>query len=264
MDEALAQLGFFERLAFRVMRWASEARVGQIWQHFVLVPFVSMFVSRRLVVSGLERVPADAQARILLVANHRTFFDQFILGYILFKRGLRQRLHFPVRANFFYENPLGLLICLAMSGGSMFPPFFRKAKKKGVNKLSLQTLVEMLQRPAQMVGFHPEGTRNKTDDPYQLLPAQPGVGELALKARPIVIPAFITGLTNSVFAELFANLRGQRTIVAVFGAPIDLSAFPETARLTHHKQCADLFTAKIAALAEEEKALRSSLTRGAA
>jgi 1-acyl-sn-glycerol-3-phosphate acyltransferase len=259
MDEAFAQLGRFERFAFRLMRWASEARICQLWQHRVLVPFVSLFVSRRLVVRGLERVPGDVQARLLLVSNHRTFFDQFILGYILWTHGLRQRLHFPVRANFFYENPLGLLVCLAMSGGSMFPPFFRAAAKKGFNKFSLQTLIEMLQRPAQMVGFHPEGTRNKTDDPYTLLPAQPGVGELALKARPVVVPAFITGLTNSAFAELRANWRGERKIVAVFGAPVDIAGFPEATRLTHSKKCADLFTEKIAALSAEEKELRMSL-----
>ncbi len=258
MDEAFAHLSWFERFAFRVMRFFSEARFPEFWQRHFLLNFVALFVSRRLVVSGLERVPRDPQARILLVSNHGSFFDQFILGYILWRRGgLKQRLNFPVRANFFYENPLGLLIILVASGGAMFPPFFRKARKKGFNRYSMQTLIEMLKRPARMVGFHPEGTRNKTGDPYTLGPAQPGVGELALKARPVVVPAFITGLSNSVWAELRANLRGERPVRAVFGAPIDLGAFPPETRLVHHKKCADLFNEKIAALAAEEKALRA-------
>src|SRR5205085_8281687 len=100
------------------------------------------------------------------------------------------------------------------------------------------------------------GTRNKTDDPYTLLPAQPGVGEVALKARPVVVPAFILGLTNDLWGELKADLRREGKVIAVFGEPIDLSAFPAETRLTHHKKCADLFNQRIAALGQEEKGLR--------
>jgi 1-acyl-sn-glycerol-3-phosphate acyltransferase len=259
MDEALATLSRFERFAFRVMRGLQESRLAWLWQRYFLIPFVSLFVARRLEVRGLERVPRDPQARILLVANHRTFFDLFVLGWILWQRGgLKQRLNFPVRATFFYESPLGLGICMAMSGGSMFPPFFRAAEKKAFNKQSLSVLIGLLQRPGQLVGFHPEGTRNKSGDPYALLPAQPGAGELALKSRPLVVPAFITGLSNSVAAELRQGLFGGRKVVAVFGEPIDVSQFPAETRLAHHKKCADLFNERILTLAEEEKAVRAA------
>lgn len=253
-DDGLATLSRFERFAFRTMRWLQTWPPAAVWQRFVLVPFVALFVSRRLEVRGLERVPRAPDASILLVANHRTFFDLFVLGFALWRRaGLKQRLNFPVRANFFYENPAGLLICMFLSGGSMFPPFFRSAGKKAFNKLSLGVLIEMLKRPGQLVGFHPEGKRNKSDDPYALLPAQPGAGELALKARPVVVPAFITGMSNDVWRELF----GRRKVVAIFGEPIDLAHFPAETRLAHHKQCADLFNQRILALAEEEQALRA-------
>jgi 1-acyl-sn-glycerol-3-phosphate acyltransferase len=107
------------------------------------------------------------------------------------------------------------------------------------------------------VGFHPEGTRNKGPDPYQLLPAQPGAGEVALKSRPlVVVPAFVTGLTNKLGHEIAANLRGRDPIVAVYGEPIDLSAFPAETRLAHHKKCADLFCERISALMEEERRVR--------
>jgi 1-acyl-sn-glycerol-3-phosphate acyltransferase len=109
-----------------------------------------------------------------------------------------------------------------------------------------------------MVGFHPEGTRNKTDDPYTLLPAQPGAGELALKARPAVVPAFILGLSNSPCAELKANFRRKRPVIAVFGEPIELPETTGETRLSHHKKCADLFNERIAALGAEERALRTS------
>ena len=258
--EALAP---FERLAFRVMRWANVgggARLGALWQRWILEPIFGLLILRRLVVRGLDRlesIPEDAS--ILLVANHRTFFDLFVLGWILVRRWKgRWRTSFPVRANFFYENPLGLLICLLLSGGSMFPPFFRKPRSKAFNRYSLSLVLDKLRRPRNLVGFHPEGTRNKGDDPYQLLPAQPGAGEVALKSRPlVVVPAFVTGLSNKLGHEIAANLRARNPIVALFGEPIDLSAFPAETRLAHHKKCADLFCARISALMAEERRIRA-------
>jgi 1-acyl-sn-glycerol-3-phosphate acyltransferase len=247
-------LSWFERFAFRTMRAWNRSAIGYFWQRRALIPFVGAIVSRRLVYTGLERVTAlPKDARILLVANHRTFFDQFVLGWILWKRGgMTQRLNFPVRANFFYQHPLGLFICMLMSGGTMFPPFFRAAEKKAFNRHSLGILIEKLKTPGQMIGFHPEGKRNKSDDPYTLLPAQPGAGELALKARPYVVPAFINGLSNSLWREVF----GKRRIVAVFGEPVELPEFEGETRLAHHKRTADMINERIAALFEEEKALR--------
>ena len=259
----LEVLGWFERIAFRVMRWANVgagASLGALWQRYVLEPLFVLLIFRRLVVRGLEHVEAiPRDVPVLLVANHRTFFDLFILGVILVRRWpKRWRPSFPVRANFFYENPAGLLICLLLSGGSMFPPFFRKTRSKAFNRFSLTIVLDKLRRPGNLIGFHPEGTRNKGTDPYQLLPAQPGAGEVALKARPVVVPAFINGLSNKLWREVIANVRGRNPIIAVFGEPIELSGFPAETRLAHHKRCSDLFCAHIAALMEEEKRIRAT------
>ncbi len=264
-----AVLGWFERYAFRLVRFFNQgtgARLGALWQQHMLEPFVLRFVSRRLQVHGLEQLQGlPAGAPILLVSNHRTFFDQFVIATLLQRApGQRRRCSFPVRANFFYENPVGLLICMVLSGGSMFPPFFRSAEKMPFNKFGLALLIDKLRGPGQLVGFHPEGKRNQGPDPYELLPAQPGAGELALKARPLVVPAFVSGLSNGVFAELKANLRGVRPVLVVFGAPVDLSAFPAETRLSHHKRCADLLALRIRELGQEEKALRNQLPPPAA
>ena len=252
----------FERLAFRVMRWANVgagAAIGARFQRWILEPIFGLLILRRLVVRGLDRlesIPYDAS--VLLVANHRTFFDLFVLGWVLVQTWKKRwRTSFPVRANFFYENPAGLLICLLLSGGSMFPPFFRKPRSKAFNRYSLSLVVDRLRRKGSLVGFHPEGTRNKGGNPYELLPAQPGAGEVALKSRPVVVPAFVTGLSNGLLHEIRANLRAREPIIAVFGDPIDLSAFPGETRLTHHKKCADLFCSRISALMDEEKRIRS-------
>jgi len=263
-EPAFSTLGFWERSAFRVMRFLNQgggSKVAWFWQRWVITPLVGTIVTRRLRIHGLERLDRIPKgASILLVANHRTFFDLFILGWILIRHPrLTRRVNFPVRSNFFYEGLPGLLMGAVFTGGTMFPPFFRSGTKKGMNRVSLGILLEKLRAPGQMVGFHPEGTRNKTDDPYTLLPAQPGAGELALKARPVVVPAFILGLTNSPWAELRANLRKERPVIAVFGEPIELPQIPEDqTRLSQHKRCADLFNARIAALGAEERSLRTA------
>ena len=259
-------LNWFERVAFRTMRFVNQgggSRIAWLWQRFVCTPVVGQLVTRRLRIHGREHLDAlPRDVPILLVANHRTFFDLFILGWIFMREEkLRRRVSFPVRSNFFYENPLGLLLGIFGTGGSMFPPFFRSAEKKAMNRVSLEILLEKLRTNGQMIGFHPEGTRNKTADPYTLLPAQPGAGELALKARPLVVPAFILGMTNSVWTELKANLRGERTVTAVFGAPIELPETPDETRLSHSKRCADLFRERISALGEQVRALRGDALR---
>ena len=260
----LSVLRPFERFAFRVMRSLNSGASSWpawIWQRWVLIPLVGLFVRRRVRVHGLERLRGlPPGAPLLLVSNHRSFFDQFVLCAELMRvPELRRHLSFPVRANFFYESPLGLLMCMVLSGGTMFPPFFRSAEKMSFNKAALALLIEKLKRQGQLVGFHPEGKRNQGDDPYTLLPAQPGVGELALKARPVVVPAFIHGLSNDAGAELRANLKRERPVIAVFGAPVDLSDFPAETRLTHHKRCADRLNERIAALGAEERTLRAEL-----
>lgn len=261
-DPAFAQLSRIERIAFRVMRFLNQGKgsgVAWLWQRWVVTPMVGWLVRRRLHVHGLERLQdVPDQAPLLLVANHRTFFDLFILGWILITHPrLGRRVSFPVRSNFFYESVAGLLVGAVFTGGSMFPPFFRSAEKKAMNRISLAILLEKLRTPGQMVGFHPEGTRNKTDDPYRLLPAQPGAGELALKARPVVVPAFILGMSNSLWAEVKANFRRERTVIAVFGEPVRLPELAGETRLSHHKKFADQINERIAHLGAEERALRS-------
>src|SRR5260370_12105278 len=91
----------FERFAFRAMRFFNEgagAGLGRFWQRFFITPMVGIFVSRRIVVRGLERLaPLPRRAPLLLVADHRTFFYLLILALapLRYPR-LRTRCSFPV------------------------------------------------------------------------------------------------------------------------------------------------------------------------
>jgi 1-acyl-sn-glycerol-3-phosphate acyltransferase len=128
-------------------------------------------------------------------------------------------------------------------------------------------MVDIVRKPGNVLGMHPEGTRNKGPDPYTFLPAQPGVGKLALVARPVAIPAFIHGLGNSAVDDIRANFtreaRSARAVILVFGAPIDYADLrAEKPRPTLYKKCADRFMAEVGKLAVRERALRADLAAG--
>ncbi len=70
-----------------------------------------------------------------------------------------------------------------MSGMRMFPPVLRGEsirRRATFNEYSIQRTIEELQIPGTVMGLHPEGTRNKDDDPYKLLRAR---GRRAHRAR---------------------------------------------------------------------------------
>src|SRR5665647_3600034 len=112
------------------------------------VQFVVRHVSARWVractrnlvtLHGMEHVRTLAPPRgVILVSNHRSFFDMYVTSAFLYAhtRFLR-RLHFPVRSTFFYDSPLGVLVNLVISGGAMWPPVFRDARRITLNPVGL-------------------------------------------------------------------------------------------------------------------------------
>jgi 1-acyl-sn-glycerol-3-phosphate acyltransferase len=76
-----------------------------------------------------------------------------------------------------------------------------------------------------VIGFHPEGTRNKNNDPYSYLRPQPGIGKLIKEANPQVVPVFIAGLGNDLPKQVLGNWFGGDQIRVHFGAQLDMSEF---------------------------------------
>ena len=96
---------------------------------------------------------------------------------------------------------------MIMGGFAMFPPIFRDATKKTFNQFAMARLVEELKHKEAIVGFHPEGRRNKGNNPYAFLPPKPGIGQVILGCeQSIAIPIFITGVSNKVVSELWKNI----------------------------------------------------------
>lgn len=212
-------------------------------------------------VHGRERLGTlDPNKSYVVVSNHRSFFDMYVIAAYLVKRGLPHRILFPVRANFFYDRPLGIFVNGVMSFFAMYPPVFRERKQAHLNLASLDETSRLLRQGGMLIGLHPEGTRNKSDDPYTLLPAQSGVGRIIHQARVDVLPVFINGLGNDLPRQVAGNFtRTGNTINVVFGAPVQLQGLLDAAPSPRvFKQIADRTLDAVRALGEEERILRAA------
>lgn len=260
------RLGIVERLQIRFIRNSFEPgaldRSLRFCQRHVGAAWIHHFTKHLRVVRGIERLPKlDSSHSFICVANHRSFFDLYVVTAELVRRGLPQRIVFPVRANFFYDTPLGFLVNGAMSFFAMYPPIFRDRKKAILNVTSLEELVWLLRRGGAFAGMHPEGTRNTSDDPYTFLAPQPGVGRVIHDARVPVVPVFINGLINRIGRQVASNFDGTGTpIVVVFGAPIDFGdLLSQRGSPRIHRAIAERSLQAIAELGAEERRIRSTL-----
>ena len=110
----------------------------------------------------------------------------------------------------------------------MFPPLFTSPDHKQFDHYAVDLLTELLsERKPNIVGIHPEGTRNKNPDPYSQLRAKPGAGRMIHGARPQVIPVFVTGLSNGVGQAIRDGLGRPNSIRVRFGPPPDLTELLE-------------------------------------
>jgi 1-acyl-sn-glycerol-3-phosphate acyltransferase len=264
--EEISVLSAIEKFGFRLTHRMNLGAWKRFWtfcQRHLGSLWIQISTYNLMNVFGLENFEkTNPQRPILLVSNHRSFFDMYVVSTALFRRTNRGfRLFFPVRAKFFYDSPAGWLVNLVMGWFSMYPPFFREAgemKKREFDKFSLRRLIQICsEAEANIIGFHPEGKRNLNDDPYEFLPAQPGIGKVIFSARPQVVPVFITGLGNDLPKQVLGNWRGGEPVRIYFGEPLELSEFYEKRdSLRTHKEIADFLMTKIGELAETDKKFR--------
>jgi len=267
--EQLATLTPFERRAFQVVDFVNSRPVPKgVAQAFLntfgmsWVYYCSRNLTHIIGSSVLQRL--DPPSGLMLVSNHRSFFDQFFIACWLFKTThLLQRIFFPVRSDFWYDHPLGMGVSAVMSALSMYPPIFRDTSKRPFNNYSLQRMVQLLQQRGNVVGVHPEGSRNLGHDPYQLLKAQVGAGKLILGAQPTVLPIFVNGLTNDFVKQVRINFDGTgEPVIMVVGEPLDLSAFyAKPNRLRTQKETSDFVLEQIGKRGQGGRDYREQLRR---
>jgi 1-acyl-sn-glycerol-3-phosphate acyltransferase len=261
--DEFAVLGPIEKAGFSLTRrmnlgawkrfWTfCQRHIGSLWIFIATYNLMNVF--------GIENVETtDTDRPLILVANHRSFFDMYTVSSVLFRRTKRpMNLYFPVRAKFFYTNPVGWFVNLVMGWWSMYPPFFREegeAKKREFDKFSVRELLRLTSETSpNVIGFHPEGKRNFDSDEYSFLPAQPGIGKVIYTARPQVIPVFIAGLGNDLPKQILGNWRGGEKVRIWFGEPLDLNEFYERPdRKRTHKELGDHLMQEIAKLGEKDR-----------
>ncbi|HMJ11416.1 MAG TPA: lysophospholipid acyltransferase family protein [Polyangiaceae bacterium] len=235
------------------LRWC-QRNVGAAWIHHCTKHVRHVY--------GLERLPALTPSdSVLCVCNHRSFFDLFVVTAELVRRGMKQRIAFPVRSQFFYDNPLGLFVNGVMSFFAMYPPIFRERRRLALNVTSLQELVWLLKRGGTFAGVHPEGTRKKDEDPYTFLPAQTGVGRVIYEARVPVVPVFINGLINDLPRQVLGNFdRSGKPVIVVFGKPVEFgSLIDQRPSPRVYRALAEHALSAIGELGAEEKLIRTTL-----
>ncbi len=261
--EEISVLSAAERFGFRLTHKMNQGawkrfwtffqrRVGSLWIYLATYNLMNVF--------GLENIEkTDVEKPVLLVANHRSFFDMFTVSSVLFRQTTRPiTLFFPVRAKFFYTSPVGWFVNLVMGWWAMYPPFFREekeVKKREFDKYALRRLVQIASEGrGHIIGFHPEGRRNLSDNQYEFSPAQPGVGSVIIKAQPQVIPVFIAGLGNDLPKQILGNWRNGEKVRIWFGEAVDLSEFYEKSdRLRTHKEISDFLMTKIVELGDKDR-----------
>ncbi len=264
--EQLAALSPMERVAFELGDFSSRYLVvpSKAWNTVVMGAMLWATAGRRLHVHHLENLAKfRAPDRVLVVCNHRTFFDFFVITAVVYWRTqLSHHITFPVRSSFFYDHPLGPFINATMSGMRMFPPVLRaeSVRKRGTfNEYSVQRAIEELAVPGTVMGLHPEGTRNKGDDPYKLLRGRTGVGRIGLESPEAhIVPAFILGISNDLLHEFGQNMLHAKDarIDVLFGPEVlldDLRMLPRSAQTA--RRASERMLEAIRALGEEHRAI---------
>ena len=259
----LAVLDGSERMGFRLahrMNLGAWKRLMTFCQRHIGSLWILIATYNLMNVFGIENVEnAQVDRPLVLVANHRSFFDMYTVSSVIFRRTKRSvTLFFPVRAKFFYDSPVGWFVNFVMGWFSMYPPFFREdreVKKREFDKYSMRRLIQLCSEGrGHMIGFHPEGKRNLEGGPYDMLPAQPGIGKVIYSAHPQVIPVFIAGLGNDLPKQILGNWTGGEKVRIWFGEQIDMTPFYEKGdRLRTHKEISDLLMTKIAELGEKDR-----------
>jgi 1-acyl-sn-glycerol-3-phosphate acyltransferase len=261
-----ASLRPIEKLQIRVIRQSFEPGAVDTtlrWcQRNIGARWIDLCTRNLRHVYGLDRLPRlDPKKSYVCVCNHRSFFDLYLVTTLLVLEGMPHRMLFPVRSNFFYDKPLGFAVNGAMSFFAMYPPIFRERQRAALNLAGIDEVAWLARRGGAFVGMHPEGTRNKGDDPYAFLPAQSGVGRIIRQADVEVIPVFINGLVNDLVEQVTSNAKGKGVpIVVVFGKPVDFGGLlEENPSPRAYKRIADRSIDAIRELSIEEKGIRAGL-----
>ena len=125
--------------------------------------------------------------------------------------------------------------------------------------VAVNRIVNLLKQTGAVVGMHPEGTRGKGSDIYDLLPAKPGVGQMALRSNATVLPIWVSGMRNDFAKQVASNFQSGKgkgaPVCITFGAAVDLQDFSseDASNREIQQRAADRIMESISALGEQER-----------
>lgn len=151
-------------------------------------------IFNRVKVTGSFNIPQESG--IVVCSNHIHWLDPILLGVYI-----KREIHFMAKAELFRNKLLSILL-QSINAFSV---------KRGTADITAIKTALRVVKDGNALGIFPEGTRSKNG---QLLPAQPGVGMIALKTNAPVVPIKIDGKYR-VFGRLHI----------IIGRPINLEAY---------------------------------------
>ncbi|OXS61216.1 1-acyl-sn-glycerol-3-phosphate acyltransferase [Cohnella sp. CIP 111063] len=166
----------------------------------------------RLEARGIDNIPREGP--VVLCSNHRSLQDPITLGV-----WVPRKVHYMAKEELFRIPLFGPLIRAV----GAFP-----VKRGGVSKEAIRTAITLLQG-GNVMGIFPEGTRNES-----VGMGKRGAVTMAVRAKAIVVPVALVG-----------QYRIFRKMVAVYGAPIDLTPYAEQGTTESMEEATELIMSRI-------------------
>jgi len=150
---------------------------------FILIVVTKLFIKVEVV--GRENI-RDLRSPVIVVANHKNYFDHWLLGFALVNNKVNSPflpLRFFAADRFFKVWWTGWGLLMKINGA--FPAY----KGQGL-EISLKEPIEILKNGGTVV-FYPEGVTVR--DPNKIGEPKRGIGALALWSNEKILPVAIKG-----------------------------------------------------------------------
>jgi 1-acyl-sn-glycerol-3-phosphate acyltransferase len=181
--------------------------------HFIALSLLDFLfrVVNRIELSGKENIPERGERNVLILSNHISALDPFLIGITAMPRFSPVWWRAAAKEELF-KNPFSRLVMWIIGAFLV---------KRGRHDPESMDRMAKVVSSSVLVVF-PEGTWSTTG---QLLPGRLGVGKVILKSRPVkILPVAVKGTDEILPRNHWLPRIGKRARI-IYGPPMDLSRF---------------------------------------